>query len=40
MSEMVEKYQVRSVPVIVIGDEVIIGWGEEEQEKVKNLLNL
>lgn len=35
-----EKYKVRSVPVIVIGDEVVVGWGEEDQEKVKSLLNL
>lgn len=38
--EMVEKYQVRSVPIIVIGDEFVVGWGEEEQAKVKSLLNL
>lgn len=40
MQEMVEKYKVRSIPVIVIGDEVVIGWGEEEQSKTKQLLNL
>lgn len=40
MQEMVEKYKVRSIPVIAIGDEVVVGWGQEEQEKVKSLLNL
>lgn len=40
MQEMVEKYKARSVPVIVIGDEYVVGWGEEEQAKVKSLLNI
>lgn len=38
--ELVDTYGAQSVPVIVIGEEVIMGWGPDDQEKVKSLLNL